>query len=349
MAQYTINYEVTNIGGTINIDPTIPPIPDFIGLYTDATFSLTADVVVTFDSQPADGTVIEVGLKLSTVDLNSFNVSLFGYFVSAAQLLSDYCIYKFVVENGQVLYVNESIPQIAETVDGQVLIDGSVDLDKLGGLASAQVIVGNGSGVPTAVTQTGDVTISNTGVTAIGSAKVTNTMLAGSIARTKILAGSANHVIINDGSGNLSSAAQLTPALGGTGIDNSSATGFLKYSAGTASVGTISGTLYVGVIFGAGDRPFKIRVNFTGTITGIYACVGGTIGTGDGVITPKNNAGTTMTDGEITFTSGDVTGTAETSTPTANNTFVAGDVLTFAASGSDGGNAQICIDYTRTA
>jgi hypothetical protein len=348
MAQNAINYEVTNIGGTINIDPTILPFPDFIGLYTDATFSLTNDLIVGWDSQPADGTVIEIGLKLSTVDLNSYNVSLFGYFVSAAQLLSDYCIYKFVVYNG-LTYYNESIPQIASTVDGQVLIDGSVDLDKLGGLTSAQVIVGNGSGVPTAVTQTGDVTISNTGVTAIGSAKVTNTMLAGSIARTKILAGSANHVIINDGSGNLSSAAQLTPALGGTGIDNSSATGFLKYSAGTASVGTISGTLYVGVIFGAGDRPFKIRVNFAGTITGIYACVSGTIGTGDGVITPKNNAGTTMTDGEITFTSGDVIGTAETSTPTANNTFVAGDVLTFAASGSDGGNAQICIDYTRTA
>lgn len=348
MAQQTLNYEVTNIGGTINIDPTLLPIPDFIGLYTDATFSLTNDLIVGWDSSPADGTSIEIGLKLSTVDLNSYNVSLFGYFVSPAQLLSDYCIYKFVVYNG-LTYYNESIPQVASTVDGQVLIDGSVDLGKLGGLTSGQIVVGNGSDVPTAITPTGDITISNTGVTAIGSAKVTNAMLVGSIARTKILAGTPSNVVVNDGSGNLSSSAQLSPALGGTGVNNSSATGFQKWSSGTASVGTISGTLFAGVVFGAGDRPYRIRVNFSGTITGIYACVGGTIGIGDGVITPKNNAGTTMTDGEITFTSGDVIGTAETSTPTANNTFVAGDVLTFAASGSDGGNAQICIDYTRTA
>lgn len=44
-------------------------------------------------------------------------------------------------------------------------------------LASGKLYVGNGSGLAAAVTPTGDVTISNSGVTAIGAAKVTNAML----------------------------------------------------------------------------------------------------------------------------------------------------------------------------
>lgn len=44
------------------------------------------------------------------------------------------------------------------------------------------------------------------------------------IARSKIDAGTADHVVINDGSGNLSSEAQLAKSRGGTGADNSSVT-----------------------------------------------------------------------------------------------------------------------------
>lgn len=55
-------------------------------------------------------------------------------------------------------------------------------------------------------------------------ATVTNAGLAGSIARSKILAGTANHVVINDGSGNLSSEATVAKSRGGTAQDNSSLT-----------------------------------------------------------------------------------------------------------------------------
>lgn len=58
----------------------------------------------------------------------------------------------------------------------------------LGGftLNSAQLVVGNGSNIPAAVTVSGDITISNAGVVAIGATKVTNAMLAGSIAYSKL-------------------------------------------------------------------------------------------------------------------------------------------------------------------
>lgn len=51
-------------------------------------------------------------------------------------------------------------------------------------LTSAHIFVGNGSNVATDVAVTGDVTISNAGVTALGTNKVTNTMLAQMAANT---------------------------------------------------------------------------------------------------------------------------------------------------------------------
>ncbi|WP_148285234.1 hypothetical protein [Flavobacterium sp. B17] len=51
-------------------------------------------------------------------------------------------------------------------------------------LNSGNILVGNASNVATAVTPTGDVTISNTGVTSIGAGKVTNSQMANSAALT---------------------------------------------------------------------------------------------------------------------------------------------------------------------
>lgn len=53
-------------------------------------------------------------------------------------------------------------------------------------LLSGKLYVGNASDIGTAVDMSGDVTISNAGVTAIGAGKVTNDMLAGSIAISKL-------------------------------------------------------------------------------------------------------------------------------------------------------------------
>ena len=54
-------------------------------------------------------------------------------------------------------------------------------------LSDGQIYIGNSSNIGTARTLTGDVTVSNTGVTAIGNTKVTNAMLAGSIAFSKLV------------------------------------------------------------------------------------------------------------------------------------------------------------------
>lgn len=77
---------------------------------------------------------------------------------------------------------------------------------------------------------------------------LTNKTISGSnntlsnIARSSVSAGTASHVVINDGSGNLSSEAQLATSRGGTGQNLSASTGALSISAGTVSASTLSET-----------------------------------------------------------------------------------------------------------
>lgn len=55
------------------------------------------------------------------------------------------------------------------------------------------------------------------------------------ITRTKLASGTANHVLINDGSGEVSSEATLATSRGGTGGDFSSANGLIQYDSGVGS------------------------------------------------------------------------------------------------------------------
>jgi len=58
------------------------------------------------------------------------------------------------------------------------ITDANVTLAKLEALTAATIVVGNGSNRPTETVMSGDLTISNTGVTTIGAASVENSMLA---------------------------------------------------------------------------------------------------------------------------------------------------------------------------
>ncbi len=91
-------------------------------------------------------------------------------------------------------------------------------------LADGKIYVGNGSGIGTAVTPSGHVTFSNSGVTTIGAGVVTNAMLAGSIAYSKL---SLTGAILNaDLAGSIDLTTKVTGILpgtnGGTGVNNAS-------------------------------------------------------------------------------------------------------------------------------
>ena len=147
-----------------------------------------------------------------------------------------------------------------------------------------------------------------------------------------------------------SSEAQLAASRGGNGQDFSASTGFQTWSAGVASVGAITFDRDLLVSWETGlVGDFKIKWGFGGTCTGIYGFLTKAIGAADATITAKNQSGTTLTGGVFTFTASDPKGTAQTVTPSANNTFSAGDVWTFTtAGGSTAGYCQLSISYTRT-
>ncbi len=65
---------------------------------------------------------------------------------------------------------------------------------------------------------------------------------AAAIARTKIAAGTADHVVINDGSGALSSEAALSPARGGTGVVNDAAATLTRSGAYDLALTTTAAT-----------------------------------------------------------------------------------------------------------
>ena len=339
-------YEITSGGGTITVDVT-QPIPDFIGLYSSTTFSLAGDWSLEFSATPPAGTKIVVGIQLQSVTLNFHTIEIFGNPLSQTQMRIGGGCFEIHYLGGTSIWVNVPAPSQNETLVGGAINDDSLPLSKLTGMTSAQIILADGSNVAQAVTMSGDATIDASGALAIGSGKVTNTQLAGSIARTKLASGTADRVLTNNGAGAYTELAQLTAKLGGLGIDNSGATGFVTFNAGTASVNPVTDTNHVNVSFETGYvGDFKVKMGFAGTVTSAYAFLTKTIGAVDAVITIKNNAGTTM--GSITFTASGAKGTAQTVAISANNTFSAGDVLTFTTSGgSTTGEALVSYSFTR--
>lgn len=99
-------------------------------------------------------------------------------------------------------------------------------IDDINELASGRIYLGDGSNVAQEVTLTGDVTVNNTGTTAITAGVIVDADINASadIARSKIAAGTADHVVFNAATtGVLSSEAALSPIRGGTGIANNAA------------------------------------------------------------------------------------------------------------------------------
>lgn len=79
-------------------------------------------------------------------------------------------------------------------------------------LTNGRFLVGNGSNIATAVSPTGDVTFNNTGLFDITAGSIINADInaTAAISRSKLAAGVANRVLINNGAGALTDAAAIT-------------------------------------------------------------------------------------------------------------------------------------------
>lgn len=350
----SIIQEVTSAGGTFNFDASSWSDNTTLSITCPSTTSLAANAVVDITTPPPIGAkvFVQITFGAGNMALNGNTLTVLGQ--SLPQWLCDTSFYMVLtmIESGlpTIYYV---IDQFVGGVNGTTLLDGSIPIAKLEALTSGQIIVGSGANEPTAVAVTGDVTISNAGVTAIGSGVIVNADVNASAAidRSKLASGTASHVVINSGAGAFSSEAQLLPVRGGTGVDASAATGFLRFASGTGSVSAIPELQGIAVSFEAGELgDYKIKIPFACTLTEIYGYATKVIaGTDAGTIVAKNNAGTTMAGSTMTFAISDPRGSAYTVTPTTNNTFVAGDILTLTtAKTTAGGKVQLSLTFTRT-
>lgn len=374
---------VTNAGGTLALTPSTLPSFSYI-VASGGSVTLANDYSITLSALPAKGSSFKIYIN-GEFNLNGHTFTVLGqdvkqYYVSSTAYRNFYFEF-FVPYDGisaNTLVFNSF--GFENVVSGTDILDATITPAKLTGnitralidttgrgrvwvgtganttstlyaAGSGKVLLGDGSDL-TSVAVTGDIGISSTGVTSIAAGAIVNADVSSSaaIARSKLAAGTASQVVINDGAGALTSEATLNPLRGGLGADVSSSTGFVTFSAGSSTVGALVDSKTFTVSFESGEQcNNRFKMPCAGTITGAYAvCTKAIAGTDAGTIVLKNAAGTTMTAGTITFAASDPLETAYTVTPSANNSFSAGDILYAVTSKSTaGGKVLLTITYNR--
>lgn len=106
----------------------------------------------------------------------------------------------------------------------------------------------------------------------------------------------------------------------------------------------------VELTLGTADN-YHVPVPFTGDVTAVYTVIDQALTTADETLTFKNDAGTSMTGGVVTITqSGSAEADKDSATPTANNSFTAGENCIIAIGGENGTAARctvtIVVDIT---
>lgn len=181
----------------------------------------------------------------------------------------------------------------------------------------------NGSGILTLPTSTDTITgrattdtLTNKSIDASTNTltNISNSAVSSSaaIARSKIAAGTANNVLINDGSGNLSQESSLAVSRGGTGLTSGTSGGVPYYSSSsaiTSSAALTSNQLVVGG--GAGAAPAALGSLGT-TTTVLHGNAGGAPSYGAAVLT-------TDVSGTLPVANGGTAVTSVTTSPTASS------------------------------
>jgi hypothetical protein len=154
-----------------------------------------------------------------------------------------------VAFTGDVTISNTGVTSIAAgaIVNADINASAAIDYSKLAALTSGQIIVGSVANVPTARAVTGDVTISNTGVTSIGAGVIVDADVNASaaIAGSKIAAGTTS------ARGTL----QLTDSTSSTSTTTAATPNSVKsaYDLAAAALPKSGGTMTGAITFAAGQ------------------------------------------------------------------------------------------------
>lgn len=327
-------YDITAGGGTTSI-ATDDGFDSYI-IGADASVTLAASQVYSVTGTLYEGCTFDILYKGNIVSDTSGGkvVTFFGTDLTDAQAATQLRIVATYSNGawsvGVLPYSIFYVPSIwgsqivDDTLSGTAFPDGKIDVAKLADLTGqGYIIVGGGGGAISQLDASGN-----------------GYMLIGDGTDLNSVPSSGDVTVDSTGAFTIGADKVVTAMILNDNVTVNKVSSALKSEVVVLNVAFETGEL--------GD--YKIKMPYPGTVSEIYARVTKAIaGTDDATITPKNNGGTTMTDGVITFTASDAFGTAETSTPSANNTFVAGDLLTFTtAKTTAGGRVQISLKITRS-
>ncbi|MDG0815785.1 hypothetical protein [Bdellovibrio svalbardensis] len=260
------------------------------GAGTGTVTSITAGTGLTGGTISTSGTI---GLGTELTGLNGLSTTGFvkrtgagAYTTAAASLTADV--------SGVLPIANGGTNSSTALTNNQLMYSGAGAIKELGAMTDGQIVVGKNASAPQIVTMSGDVTVSNTGVTTVG--KVNGTTVTGvGLANNNILqntsgsAITANNILLSNGtatgvtaltspaSGVLTSSgtvpawsASLPATMGGTG-QTSFAIGDLLYASTTTAMSRLPAATsgYVLTSNGAGTAPSWQAVS--GVVAGLTA------------------------------------------------------------------------------
>lgn len=175
-------------------------------------------------------------------------------------------------------FANSGNLALAVNASNQLTFNG-VPIGAAAALTNGHIFVGNVSNQPADVAMSGDITITNTGVTAIGAGIIVNADInaAAAIARSKLAVGTAGRLVYNDGTGVLSDYPALSTGLvlvtdpSGLPVTATPTTTEINYVSGvTSSIQTQINAISPYVV------PTGSIIDFAGTVapTGWLVCDG---------------------------------------------------------------------------
>jgi hypothetical protein len=151
------------VGNAANLATGVTPSGD-ITLTNAGVFGIASGVIVNADVNAAAAIAFS---KLATLPSAQILVGSAGGVATAAAMTGD-----IAITNTGVTSI-----QAGAIVNADVNAAAAIDFSKLAALTSTNILVGSAGNVATSVAVTGDVTIGNTGVTAIGANKVLSSMV----------------------------------------------------------------------------------------------------------------------------------------------------------------------------
>ena len=257
-----------NGSADITISSTIQP--NSVALGTDTTGNYMSDLTqgtgVTITHTPGEGSnaTIAIGQDIATnssptfaalnlngnlvfegATPNEFETTLTVVDPTADRTITLPNITGTVVTTGDTGTVTSTMIADGTIVNGDINSSAGIALSKLASGTSGQIIVANSSGVPTWVSETGDITISDTGVTAISSGVIVNADVNASaaIALSKLASGTSGQIVVANGSG----VPTYTTISGDITVDGS---GVAAIAANSVALGTDTTGNYVATITG---------------------------------------------------------------------------------------------------